>query len=400
MKNPGTIAILSILIVVLTTIFFSVTALPEIRTNFKNPFAPPVPTVAPQFKPINNVVVPGTEPTPLVRGKTLVLRRNDASGSATIATFSSDNSLDKIVRWGEWIFFSKSLPDKVQILAHNLTSGETQVLYDRDASGDFNGKQRKPDWVPSMEVIGDQLFFAVGGYLTAGATYYLPLPPMQKPSLLEKTAYRIEKIDKYYFFIDAFGDGCGGGGKYYLFDPDSRRTTFVTNFEVGCQEGEDFIALDKRGMFLMAGHEGVDAIYKYVTAIPLNNLTIKEGVIAREQMPEKIVGREYSLERDQLFLLAPSAAYIFDFGTKQISKVVDFPKMEGAMIFWMGSSVCLYSGQQGESGSEIKIDQKQFVAHSMQCPAWTGNSPGEGDQTLSEKIKALNLPDNFVLSQE
>jgi hypothetical protein len=129
--------------------------------------------------------------------------------------------------------------------------------------------------------------------------------------------------DGRYWLIYGTGDGCFSVGDYSLIDLTTQKVTHVAESRSGCADGEENFGIDKRGRMLVASHKSPGSewdgtvIYEYVAAIPLDNPSDIQGVIARQDMPKGIDSIEYLKASDQLLLMGDKK-YLYDFSSKSL----------------------------------------------------------------------------------
>ena len=268
---------------------------------------------------------------------------------------------NQIVRWNDYLFYgSGEYTSNVQVFSYNLKAGELQTIYDQGSRNDL-GQGRNNRYVSDMQILNDTLFFSIGGYLTSGATYYLSLPPMgQTQKLANSTNGKIEFIKGRYWIVSGEGDACLGFRHYSLLDLVTKKVTEIADSVTGCIEGEEYISIDKRDRMILAFHtaetgEGGDegnGIYQYVIAVPIANPNMKEGVIAKQNMPAGITAMNYLEDTDQLVLYGKES-YVFDLSSQALTKTNAPPKPTPLVV------------QQSS------------------------------DKTFSDNVRALNLPDEY-----
>lgn len=263
--------------------------------------------------------------------KNWVLKKNIKMG--TEAVLNMPDRENQIVSWGDYLIYgSGGYSSNVQVFSYNFKTGETKTVYDQESRNDFESG-RNNRYVSDMQVINNTLFFSIGGYLTSGATFWMVLPPTGQPQKLTGGANgRIQYWKDRYWLINGEGDACWGSTSYSLIDLTTKKVTEIATSTSGCFEGEEFVDIDKRNKMILAFHtagtgEGGDqgnGIYQYVVAVPLNNPTVKEGVIAKQDMPEGITSVVYLPDTD-ILLLTGKEKYFFNFLSKAITKTDTSP---------------------------------------------------------------------------
>jgi hypothetical protein len=273
-------------------------------------------------------ISPTTVPIPASENiiKKWVLHKIAGASDSAILTIYPGH----IAQWKDWLFYV-SPGDQMQILGYNLTTDKTVTILDQN--NDEAGLKDTYD-VSKIQVIGNTLYYSLGGYLKSGAIYWMNLPPTGKViKLVDGRNQSIEYWHDKYWIIGGEGDACWGITDYSLFDVTSKKVTFITTSTSGCTDGEEMVDVDKHERMLMAGHNNVgfqtetqyyENTYDYVLAIPLNTPEVKTGIIAKQDMPKDVGKIEYLADKDQL-LLTGRSVYIYDMATKRMIKTeIDF----------------------------------------------------------------------------
>ncbi len=255
----------------------------------------------------------------------LLKKKTDAGLETVIALPAIEN---QIVIWQDWLIYgSGDYTDNVQILAYNLKTGEEYSIYEEALRNDFKSNSK---YVSAIEVFNDQLFFSIEGYMTEGGTFWMPLTNFGQVTKVEGGSGHITYWRNKYWLINGMGDACFSGRSSALFNLTTKKVTQIADSVTGCVEGEETIDIDKRDRMIMAFHDADvndeefrNGMYKYIFAIPLDNPSQKEGVIAKQDMPDGIRSIRYLAETDQL-LLVGSEKYVFDFASQTLTKT-DLP---------------------------------------------------------------------------
>jgi hypothetical protein len=223
-----------------------------------------------------------------------------------------------------------------------------------------------PSEVSDIQVINNTLFFSLGGYLAPGGIFWVDLPATVKPQkLTDSSNAKITFWKNRYWIMSDVGDACWGVTDYSLVDLTTKKVSHIASSTSGCFEGEEYIDIDKVSRMILAFHtqdfgseteSDKDGIYQYVIAIPLSNSSIKEVVIAKQEMPADITSIIY-LEGSNQLLLVGEEKYLYDFSSKTL----------------------------------LKTD----VAVPTPIPL-----PEVINKTFEDKIKGLNLPPDYTFVQE
>lgn len=266
------------------------------------------------------------------KSKQWVLKKKINGGFQTIISFCRNCYGSYLEHWKEWIFYpeyeNKNNRTNIQIKGYNLKTSESKIIYDLNQSiNDFQGKGKGlPREVSDMQVINNTLFFSLGGYLTPGGVFWVDLPPSTKPQkLLDGPNAKITYWKNRYWIIRGEGDFCWGIRDYSLVDITSKKITHIARSNMGCIEGEELIDIDKRERMILAFHSrgsihsDNNGIYQYVTGVSLLDPSVKEEIIAKQNMPSDITSIKYLEKSDQLLLLGKEK-YLYDFSSKTIKK--------------------------------------------------------------------------------
>lgn len=354
-----------------------------------------------------------------------VLQRKNPHQTITTFDLSDGISNRNIVRWKELLFYQD--PHFKKLMSYNLQTGEMKDVYEASRSGikSIMDNRAYEPYIADLSLVNDTLFFSVGiageGFTGDGASYAFDLPITTDPQKLIDFPGEVKKIGSHYFIERVDGaDTCGARGTYATIDIITKKTMMMGETSMYCRPGEEFLTVDKRNRMLRAYNTGDDVgppdivdqgIYEYIVATSLINPSLKEDVIAKQDMPQNIVSIEYLENKDQLLLIG-KAAYVYDFTTKNLQKLFDFPK--NWKTVWVdeqkGNSVCIQypmiegqdAGERGDytHGAEIDLVTNRLITQSSLCPQTNKNDfASETQKILTEKIKALQLSSSYELVQ-
>lgn len=354
--------------------------------------------------------VVSSSPSPKLR---YALERKTGGNTEELFAISND-ALFEIVRWNNLLIFSdggqddNNYPPDIQIKVHNIDTGKTTVIFNsKENAGQFNDIKRFPDSLGGLQVIGDTLYFSLGGYLKEGAVFWLDLPPSGKPQkLIAARNGSISKLRDWYFVIGGEGDSCWSERDFYLLDIKTKGTRKVAASKSGCNLGEESLGLSRDGEMIMAYHgSGGDnpyqGDYEYIAIMDILNTSIKRMAITREQMPAKVNNILYSEDRDQLLLIG-SSFYLYDLAGGQLNKIADSPKEIKFYLagrIWENDKVCL-DGQSGPQYNKYELDISSKTLTKMGRTCDFVSSPTSKETTGFKKlIDSLNLPVNYRLAE-
>lgn len=285
---------------------------------------------------INLIPTPTNKPPQ----KRWVLEKKANGESKIIAEFCDDcpRSSYFLEKWNDWIFYIDT--HEITINGYNLNTGESKIIFDAIKEG-YDLHSTLVDSVSDLIVIDNTLFFSLGGYAAKGAVFSVDLPPKTKPKKLvnNSSSAFFSFWENRYWVIGSEADGLWNKIDYYLLDLESKKVNFVITREQGSCQGEKYIGIDKRDRMIFAGYEDKNTnniefscgdddetpIYKYIFGISLSIPPIKEGIIAKQNMPSNIGSIEYLENTDQLYLIGyDDENYLYDFNSKSITKT-DMP---------------------------------------------------------------------------
>lgn len=261
--------------------------------------------------------------------KILSLNKITQNGSEIIA---SPLYKDYFIFWSDYLFYDGTVNKfdenkNVKVFSYNFKTGEKKNIYDQDSRKDFS-KKPFANFISRMQIIDNTLIISIGDYPDEGGTFYMTLPPRESfQKLSDGGAGTIKYWMNRYWILNSRGDACWSSSEYSLIDWETKKVTKIATSKVGCAGGEEAIGVDKKNRIILADHSGPPldlnlnsvGTYQYVIAIPLSNPEIKEGVIAKQDMPQGISSVKYLEDTDQL-LLTGKENYIYDFSLKTITK--------------------------------------------------------------------------------
>ena len=343
---------------------------------------------------------PTREPSP--KNKSLVLKR----GEEIIYDFSPYGEWH-IVRWENLLFYGTGGYDwNFEVFSHNLDTGETELIYEEDSSDIY---------LSDLQAIDETLFFSIGGYLVQGATYWLDLPP-DGPALwlADSRNAKIEYMNDRHWLIGGEGDACWRFTDYSFVDIANKKVTPIITSHGGCMEGEEYLGIDRTDRMILAHHtsgqnwhtlDPEPGVYTYVVALRLSDLE-KGGIIAKQEMPEKIVMMRFSEEDNRLLLMGDSI-YLYDLSLNTLEKIVDSPwdwQDWRNILFekWEGEVVCV-RGTDISERIEINLSEKKIIRGSAVCepePSQTRSYEESRMEEVRVLNEQLNLPSGYELVLE
>lgn len=285
------------------------------------------PTSTPIMQPI---------PTPPPPKKWVLKKTADSTAQSILSVCGEQYCHDsEIQQWGDMLFYKSFVDQEIVIKSYNLKSGESKEVYNVALSQSDFGGSHLPNELSDMKVVGNTLFFSFGGYLIRGGLFYLDLPPQTKPTkILDSRNARISFWKNRYWIIGGEGDACWSSTDFSLLDIHAKQVKHVATSSMGCNEGEEYIEIDKRNRMLLAYHspsiegeipaDSMSDIYRSVSAVYVLEPSVKEGVIAEKDMPKNISKMYYLPQTDQLALVGLEN-YRYDFSSRTIEKVTTLP---------------------------------------------------------------------------
>ncbi len=327
---------------------------------------------------------------------TWILERNLATGSAEISRFTESDSAEfaLIKNHLYWVTATE--------LRHlNLITGELTQLFNLDMAATFGIKGRRGS-VQNLEIIDDQwLLFSVGGYLADGGLFYLPVGERGPVRQIKgPQGGHVEKMGSHIFVTTGFGDACYGSVTYSLLDTTTFILQTVATLDGSCEEGEQFIGLDSRDRFLVAGYSadasGNQTHLTYVTARAVSSPEAIEGVIAKQEMPKEVKAMALSLDKQTLFLSSLTSIFTFDLKAQKMEKVFDFSQalanLQGISAL-AGNEVCVFLPAEGNYRFfKVNTLAKTLDDAGTGCPA---SPPYYSDTRIDRIIAELTLPKGY-----
>src|SRR3989344_1669848 len=270
-----------------------------------------------------------TTPTPKPWKFTLL----NAKTNIEITEFTLQN-YNSVAQWNDYLFFRDVLGETRKLAVYNLKTNE-KFTYDL---AQYQGERLGLD---EFQILENDLYLSFGAYLAEGALYYISLPPKADSSIIKLVSGsnpKIQKIEGRYFVVSGEGDSCWGERDYSLFDPITKKVTFIVTSHIGCNYGDEFLGFDLQKRMIIANHledpENTDQNngnytnkYTYFYAIDLSKPTEKEILLSEADMPKGIWQIAYKKENNQI-LLSGQVTYIFDIVSKQLTKSIKIPEEE------------------------------------------------------------------------
>lgn len=341
--------------------------------------------------------------------KNWILKMNTDNGLLTLYN-NRGYTTPKIARWNNFLFYAGSIEDRrAKIYMLNLNNGAQSVLYEDIGDNDNYIS------VTDVQVIDDTLYFSTGGYLVKGATYWIDLPikstPIKPNKLTDSRNASIRFMNNRYWIIGGEGDACWGQQDYYLLDTELKNLVSVAESFTGCNDGLEFIGIDKDERFIMADHSGFEfgrvdkGAYNYLLAIPLQNINNKQVVLSKTSTPKNIRDINFS-EVDNSVVLLGDALYIFDLTKDELIKIIEIPEnwIEVRLSSVSANIVCLSQSGIGDL-IEINLATKKIVdTKSEKCQhIYSENWDKDGrdiERRTREIIKSLDLPEGYSFNYE
>ena len=238
---------------------------------------------------------------------------------ATLAAIPEYSSL--VAAWKDTIIFTQ--PTATQgagIYQLNLTTQQTTKLF-TIADSDPESKQDHL-MITSLEVDHDTLLFSLTAYLNAGHQYILDLAhsgPAQEVSSIMSGDWERDNQGRLWL-RGGFGDGCAGEIKLYHVNSSTWVPQLVADYSTACGEGQLALGVDTHNRLLLAGYTGTPneieiPVYSYITSIHINDPSIIEGIIAKQDFPAHITQIQFNPNTDQILMASESATLVYDLST-------------------------------------------------------------------------------------
>lgn len=336
-KGSSTIILVFLLVAVavgLTIFIINIAQTPKVKVVTPNGPAPSV---------TRNINIPyrGEVPTfvaPTIAHPARKILKRDGQ---PIASFISDYGTT-LLKWHKFVFIAgydenKTSDGNLRILRHDMDSGLTVNVFDRDASGIFSDS-RIPNQISGLRVVRDKLYFTLDGYLTQGGFFSINLTDATPAaSLIFKEPVRLTNIDNHELLVNGFGDGCGGSATYWTIDLATNSRTKIIDSHLGCNTGEEFLGVDQKDRVVIGIHEVSkndsgenvfpDQIYRSLWVMPLSDLASKSAVLAPDLMPEGITSAQFFSDLDEVFLEGNRAKFRFNIADLSLVKVDSLPEI-------------------------------------------------------------------------
>ncbi|MEN9327305.1 MAG: hypothetical protein RI947_113 [Candidatus Parcubacteria bacterium] len=370
---------------------------------------------------------PTFTPTPTPTKDLWMLKKIEGDSDKDLAALPTD-SIKSMVRWQDRLLYHDSKSRTVRMI--NLTDGTNTLLFDAHDSG-IQSKASYGDPKPailSLKVIDNSLVISVwvqGKYFTIdGATYAMRLDKENKMrKIADYPGYPKQIRSRWFLVRTDGGDTCGGRETFATLDTDTATSTFIAETHMGCSKGEEFIGIDTMDRMIVAYDDGQTgpggpffdglATYKYILAIHLSDPSVKDGLVAEQEMPKGITSIKYDEATNQLLMVGKSV-YLFDLTSNVKEKITDLP--EDWNTVWVdshdGPHYCIVhpaqkpTDIQGDKryakGGEINIVTKTFIEKSEVCPQEKIFGMSEPPQTAPSKsvediVQELQLPSRYVM---
>lgn len=368
---------------------------------------------------ITKTAVTSIAPSPKANreDKVYALVRTNGNSNEEIFSLHDRYSL-KVLRWNNLIIFSdegtndkNNLPN-IQIKKHDLVSGKTEIIFESSNYRDELSKDNPPDFLSDLQVIKNDLYISLGGYLQEGAIYWLDLSNSTPPKQLIKGRNQaIKFMNDRYWIQGGEGDSCWNETDYSLFDPVSKSSTFIITSHSGCSQGDEVLGITQDNLIVADHSVTVEQknVINSVFTIPLSDPKSRNLLLSKKNLPGELKA-VYYLNNGSLVLVGKSV-YIFDITDNKIVKLADLPPAlvdkESRLVEKGGSgtnSLCFFSGifasyDNENDDTELNLITKRITPQSNICKT----SPAFGEyetKTIQQKIAELNLPGNYILLEK
>ena len=179
-------------------------------------------------------------------------------------------------------------------------------------------------------MVGDTLYYLVGGYMRDGSVFYYDLP-VSEMKRLELNIHNpsIEKTEGNYFIVGGEGDAGWVMSQYYLLDPSTKTTKKIVAISSNCGLGDWVVNVGKDKVIMARAESSVtlqacSATADYVYYIDFVSPEVKHILIPKAMMPKDISDINYDKERNQLHLSGNNGSYLFDLNTNAFVSKIDF----------------------------------------------------------------------------
>lgn len=237
----------------------------------------------------------------------------------------------KVVKWKNYLIYSTGYyhSDPIEVRMYNLETDEVKVVYAlNDHLADFGDGNAIPNELSDLKVLGNTLYFSLGGYLITGATYWVNLENPEDINLLaEGSNANIYFSKNKTWLVSGEGDSCWGSGFYSVIDTTTMKLGQIVKYNIGCSEGDQIIGADRNNNLILGFHTPIDfqtndednGSFKYIELAPIDNFASRTKIITEAEMPGGITEVLYSEPENQIWLLGLEN-YYFDMSENKLYK--------------------------------------------------------------------------------
>ncbi len=335
------------------------------------------------------VISPTNTPTytPTPTPPTWALNYINGSNTKTILTVDTD-TLKSMTKWNDYVFYADTKVKEIKKI--NLQNQEvTTVLKIRDTGiKSIYPEDKDGASFGGFELVDNKLFFRVtaqGQYFTlAGALYGMNSPIDTPHKIIDIPGQIIKEGNNNLIRISDGGDVCGGRLVYAFLNVDTLTAYKIVETSEGCVKGEHFVAFDALNRILVAYQNQTSyggfffsktGTFEYVIAIPILHPEIREGIIAKQDMPPGIIGIQYDKKRDELILLGPSfytmklsehtPRKIFNLPIDWKETWIEKPNEDTLCIFYPYADI--KSNTETVTGMEVDLNTLEHTTNTTLC---------------------------------
>lgn len=401
MKQKGFLSIILVLILVVVVMggiyFFSIT------TNQKLPVEKTYQDLVARLHPT---------PTTIPNKKWYLIGQDEKE----IHSFASEfSAIPLLAHYQDWLFIGKT-NDKEFITTverYNLKNKTKETIFVKDISASHSGV------IDYLQIIGNDLFFATGGYLAGSELYYLDLSSaINKPVLIAKGggSLHLEQIRGRFWIVGGVGDSCWNLKNLISFNLQTKKTAPFKEFSNECGKGTQYLGIDNKNRVLFITFEafpennssgiltanGKTHLTK-IQAIHIDNPNQIDTLTSDQNILKDFYNNiKYSEERDQILLYGPKI-YLFDIKKNNLEVIGErpkgFPIDAGAQ--WKGDTVCLLPYNENRYQLEVNLQTKAVSLNTPECKQIISNLPNPTsikqteEQKFKDFIQQLNLPSQY-----
>ncbi len=332
----------------------------------------------------------------------------------------------RMARWRDWLIIAKEVREdvderfsnikRIELIAHNLTTGEEEVWYTIDF-----GPQAFEYAFGDIRVIDDRLFVTAAAFgeksQVDSGLWWADLPtrtPLQHIGI-ENVSYIVQEQGKWWLH-GMSGDGCGGEKIYSVLDPAEPKVTRILTSAEGCVAGPRVFGVTKEALLYSdirpsnedddrwATELGVMTNLKLLSLDATSTASAKV-LVSEAEMPLHISKGEYDLVNNRVILLAGDKLYSYDIATDALADLGGMPvDWTATMPLWgevrKQDSLCFYDNEHSKF-AEFSLIQNKFITTLDGCAEYRHEimdvnlADTRRQEHFLQEVAKLNLPASY-----